>query len=161
MATIAASKVRPLGWLVLPCRVILGGLFVFAGIMKLLNPQLFQQAIAAFKVPGLPSHLEILLTFVVPWCEIAAGSFLLLGVWTRSAALMLSTLLLGFIGLVVSVLLRPNMDVHCSCFGKFEIPCSGPVGPCHLIRNCVLLALGLVVVFFGPGPLAIDRESTR
>lgn len=154
------SKVRPLGWLVLPCRVILGGLFVFAGVLKLMNPQLFQQSIAAFKVPGLPGHLEILLTFVVPWCEITAGAALLLGVWTRSAALMLSTLLLGFISLIASVLIR-GMDVKCGCFGKFEIPCTGPVGPCHLIRNSVLLALGLVVVFFGPGPLAIDRESTK
>lgn len=154
-----ASKVRPLGWLVLPCRLLLGGLFVFAGVMKLLNPQLFQQSIGAFKV-GLPEHLEVLLTFVVPWCEIAAGAALLLGLWTRSAALMLSTLLVGFIGLVVSVLWR-GMDVKCSCFGKFEIPCTGPVGVCHLVRNSVMLGLGLVVVFFGPGPLAIDRESTK
>ncbi|MFA6044242.1 MAG: MauE/DoxX family redox-associated membrane protein [Phycisphaerales bacterium] len=154
------SKIRPLGWLVLPCRIILGGLFVFAGVIKLMNPQLFQQAIAAFKVPGMPSHLEILLTFVVPWCEIAAGAALLLGLWTRSAALLLSSMLVVFIALISSVLWR-GMDVKCGCFGKFEVPCTGPVGPCHLVRNGVLLALGLMVVFFGPGPLAIDRESTK
>lgn len=154
------GKIRPVGWLVLPCRVVLGALFVFAGVVKLQNPQLFQQSIAAFKT-GLPEHLEILFTFAVPWTEVVAGAALLLGLWARASALVLCGLLLGFIGLVVSVLMRPHLSVSCSCFGKFEIPCTGPVGTCHLARNSVMLALGLVVVLFGPGPLAIDRESTK
>jgi uncharacterized membrane protein YphA (DoxX/SURF4 family) len=148
-----------MGWLVFPARVLLGGLFVFAGVMKLTSPQLFVQAIAAFKL-NIPDHLLILLTFVVPWTEILAGTALALGLWARSSALLIALMLLGFIGGIASVLIR-KMDVHCSCFGSFEIPCTGPVGPCHLIRNTVLLALAGIVLAWGPGPLAIDRESAR
>jgi uncharacterized membrane protein YphA (DoxX/SURF4 family) len=144
------------GWIVLVARVFLGALFIFAAVMKLSNPQSFAEAINAFKI--LPDHLVVLATFVVPWIEAVLGVALILGLWTRSAALVLSLLLVAFIAALVSVL---DKGITCSCFGKFEIPCSGPVGWCHVIRNTVLLALAALVVAKGPGSLAIDRESTK
>lgn len=150
---------RPLGWLAFPCRVILGGLFVFAGTVKLMNPQLFQQSISAFKV-GAPDHLVVLATFSLPWTELLVGVALILGLWTRAASALLSLILIAFVALLSSVLIR-KMDVSCSCFGKFEVPCPSKVGACQLIRNAVLLTMTGIVFFFGPGPLAIDRESTK
>ncbi|MDX2132859.1 MAG: MauE/DoxX family redox-associated membrane protein [Planctomycetota bacterium] len=146
------------GGLALVVRVLLGGLFVFAAIVKLRNPQLFVQGVMAFKI--LPDHLATLTAFVVPWLEVLAGVALILGWWARAGAVVLGGMLLAFIGGMLSVLAR-DLDVHCSCFGKFEIPCSGAIGPCHLARNAVLFAMAMYVAVVGPGSLAVDRESMK
>ncbi|CAG0975521.1 thiosulfate dehydrogenase [quinone] large subunit [Phycisphaerales bacterium] len=153
-----AEKIRAWGWLGLLTRLLLGGLFLFAAYVKLRNPVIFRQGVDAFKI--LPEHLSILAAYVVPWTELVAGVLLVLGLWARSAALVIGTMLVAFIAAMVSVLYR-GIDAHCSCFGKFEIPCEGPVGWCHLVRNGVLVGLAVIVVAIGPGTLAMDRESTK
>lgn len=157
----ATGAVRPMGWLVLPCRVVLGGLFILAGVMKLLKPMDFAQAIEAFKlVPKEAEHLTVLATYAMPWLEVLTGLCLVVGFWTRASAALVCALLVAFIGMIASVLVR-GLDVKCGCFGKFEYPCTGPIGWCQIVRDVVMLGMGLVVVAWGPGPLAVDRESTR
>lgn len=150
---------RPTGWIALLLRVLLGALFIFAAFMKLRDPQQFAFAVSAFKI--LPDHLVILATFVVPWTELIAGTALVLGFWTRSAAVLLALLLGVFLAGIGLVLYRHMDNVNCSCFGKFEVPCKGPIGWCHVVRNSVLILLALTTCALAPGPLAIDRESTR
>jgi uncharacterized membrane protein YphA (DoxX/SURF4 family) len=146
----------PLGWLVLAARVIVAALFIFAGYIKISDPQQFAFSVNAFKL--LPEHLVILSTFAMPWMELIAGVMLLAGVWTRAAAAVISAMLVAFIFGITSVIYR-EMDVSCGCFGKFEIPCKGSLGVCHLVRNGVMLAMAGLVVLKGPGPLTFDRAK--
>jgi len=153
-----SPNVRAIGGAVLVVRVLLAGLFLFAAAMKLRDPQQFAFSVAAFKL--LPDPLVALTTYIVPWTELVAGVCLLLGLWARAAAFVIALLLTAFIAGIASVLQR-GMNVTCGCFGKFEIPCTGPLGACHLVRNGVLLAMAAFVVWLGPGSLAVDRESQR
>ncbi len=148
---------HPRSWILLGVRVILGGLFVFAGVVKLQNPQGFMDAIRAFKL-GVPEHLATLLTFAIPWTEILAGAMLVVGLWARAAATVIGAMVVGFLAGILSILAR-GLDVECGCFGKFEIPCSSRVGICHVARNAILLAMAVAVVALGPGRLAIDRPA--
>jgi uncharacterized membrane protein YphA (DoxX/SURF4 family) len=147
-------------------RLVLGGLFLFAASVKLSDPQGFFDSVHAFRLPayftqnlglnlGDVAHLERLATFVVPWLELLAGLALVFGYATRGAALVLSALLLFFLFGIYTVLAR-KMDVTCGCFGKFEIPCRGAIGWCHVGRNSVLLVFGLMVLFGGPGRFALE-----
>lgn len=129
-------------------RILLGAVFCFAAFMKLRDPQIFVQAVMAFKV--LPDHLAVLATFAVPSMEMLAGACLILGIWQRGAALLIAGLLSGFIFLMARAVLGGVNDLHCACFGKFEWPCTGPVGQCQIIRNSVMLAVALLLVFVGP-----------
>jgi uncharacterized membrane protein YphA (DoxX/SURF4 family) len=138
-------------------RILLGALFVFAAVMKLQNPQMFAFGVKAFKF-GLPDELTVFTTFVIPWTELVAGLALLLGIWARSAALIISLLLIAFLGGIFSVLIR-GLDVSCACFGKFERPCEGNIGLCHIVRNCVLLAMGLTCLLKGPGRWSVQRPT--
>ncbi len=140
--------------LLLVLRLVLGGLFVFAAVVKLSNPQGFADAILAFKT-GLPKHLAHLATFALPWCELFAGLCLIAGMWTRSAAGLIALMLVAFLGGIASVMVR-RLDVTCGCFGDFEIPCTGAVGACHLARNLVLLAMALMIARLGAGRGALD-----
>ena len=152
--------------LLLILRLILGGLFIFAASVKLSDPQGFFDSIHAFKLPayfsqnlglhmGDAAHLERLATFAVPWLELLAGLALVFGYCTRGAALVLSALLVFFLFGIYTVLAR-KMDVTCGCFGKFEIPCQGAIGWCHVGRNTVLLAFGLTILSGGSGRFALE-----
>lgn len=140
------------------CRLALGGLFIFAGIAKLQSLQLFVFSVNAFKI--LPEHLVIPVAFAIPWTEVLAGLLLVLGLWSRSAALLAGAMLLGFVLGIASVMAR-GMDVKCSCFGKFEWPCTGNVGWCQILRNSAMIALALPVLIRGSGPCALTPEPRR
>jgi putative oxidoreductase len=161
-ASTAASRPSG-GWLALVLRVVLAGLFILAGVLKLSDSQSFANAVLAFKIIPVPSgdRLVVLTTYIVPWTELIAGTCLLLGLWARASALVISLMLVVFIGGILSVMLRPDVDATCGCFGKLEFPCGNKVGACQLVRDVVMLAMGLFLVAKGPGALAIDREAAR
>jgi hypothetical protein len=156
---LSARPAAPIGILVALVRVLLGALFVFAAAMKLRDPQGFAFSVKAFDLfPADAEHAVKLIAFAVPWTELLIGLLLIAGLWTRAASLMLSLMLLAFIGGIVSVLAR-HLNVSCGCFGRFEVPCTGPISTCHVVRNLVLLALTQFVFWKGPGSLAVDRQD--
>jgi uncharacterized membrane protein YphA (DoxX/SURF4 family) len=149
-----------MGWLSLACRIALGGLFIFAGTMKLMKPQGFADSIMGFKMlnPDTQGHLIITLAYVIPWTEVIAGTLLVLGLWARASATVIVSMLVAFIGGVLSVIAR-DIDAKCSCFGSIEWPCTGGVGWCQVIRNVVMIAMAVPILRWGAGSVAVDRPS--
>lgn len=139
-------------------RLALGGLYVFAGIIKLQGPLDFSMSVMAFKI--LPDHLAQLATFAIPWTEVICGVALIAGWWTRASALVLAVLTAVFIAGIASVLER-GLSVNCGCFGKLSPFCKGPLGTCNLVQNGVILLIALAVCIGGPGRLAIDNMLVR
>jgi uncharacterized membrane protein YphA (DoxX/SURF4 family) len=143
-------------------RLALAGVFIFAASVKLQQPQVFLSSVLAFKViPDHADHLVKLTTFAVPWVEIVAAACLVLGFWTRAGAAVLALTLLGFIGLIISVLER-GMSVKCGCFGRFQLFCAGDtLAWCNVWQNSALLAVALLILILGPGRFALDRFACR
>jgi len=143
-----------------PARLALAALFGLAGFLKLQNPQSFALSLKAFAIFDVQeqSHIIKMLVFGIPWTELIIAACLLLGLWTRSAALLLMLMLLGFTAGIANLMIGKH-DISCSCFGKLEFLCSGPVGPCHLLRNSGLILLSLLLVWRGGGKIALDQRS--
>lgn len=135
-------------------RMALGGMFIFAASIKLSGPLDFSDSIKAFKI--LPDHLAQLATFAVPWIEMVCALALVLGLWSRAAAAVISGLLLVFIAGIASVMWR-GLNVHCGCFGKLQPFCTGPLGACNIIQNAILCLAAMSVAVGGGGYLALDR----
>lgn len=146
----------------LALRIALGGLFCFAAFMKLSDPQSFAEAIKGFKVLDVTQFEPFMVTgaFVIPWVEMIAGVMLILGFWTRAAAATLGLALLGFIGLLISVIVR-DIDASCSCFGKLNFGCPDTVGRCQVLRNSVMLIPAAYLVWRQRGLLALDEILSR
>lgn len=143
-------------FLLLVLRVVTGGLFLWAATMKLRDPLEFYFSIKGFKL--LPEHILDPLAFVVPWTEIVCGVALVVGAWSRSAALVIGGMLVVFMGAILSVILREDVHVECGCFGDFTLMCPpGAVGWCNIGQNAVLLAIALPVMIWGGGMLSVDR----
>jgi hypothetical protein len=98
-------------------RLVLGGLFVYAGAVKALDPLDFAQDIRNYRLVG--QSLSFIAAVVLPWLEILAGAFLIAGTWKRGAALTVSGLLVFFIFLTLVTMLR-GIDVDCGCFGSLS-----------------------------------------
>lgn len=142
-------------------RMALGGMFLFAAWNKLQpapsegamnGPQNFVASVQAFKL-GLPDWALRLSTSMTPWIEVVAGLALILGIWRRSAAAVIAALLVVFIALVVSVLLRPEISVECGCFGKLSPFCPKRVGWCNIFQNGVMLSIAAYLAIAPVAPL--------
>lgn len=136
-----------------PLRWALGGLFVLAAYNKLVpqgtgvadasGPQGFYWTIEAFKL-GLPDWFTRAATFVTPWVEVVAGLAMILGIWTRGAALVIGALLVAFIVMLLSVLMR-GLNVECGCFGDMSPFCPEKVGVCHIVQDVLMLAAAVAI----------------
>jgi putative oxidoreductase len=128
-------------------RFVLGGLFIYAGVVKVVDPLDFAQNIRNYRLVG--QALSFVAAIVLPWIEILAGAFLVAGVWRRGAALLITGLLVFFIVLTAVTMAR-GLDVDCGCFGSLSRKSGWGV----ILEDLGMLALGLML-------LIKERTGTR
>ncbi|MEM9372481.1 MAG: MauE/DoxX family redox-associated membrane protein [Planctomycetota bacterium] len=146
----------------LALRIGLGGVFCFAAFKKLSDPQSFAEAIKGFKVLEVAQFEPLMVTgaFVIPWVEMIAGLMLVFGLRTRAAASAIGLALVGFIGLLISIIAR-DIDASCSCFGDLNFGCPGKIGWCQVLRNTIMLMPAIYLVWRQGGLLALDEVLAR
>lgn len=104
-------------WFLLVLRIIIGGVFVYAGTTKVANPQAFADSIATFKL--LPPQLINIVALGLPPFEFLLGLMLLSGWKVRPASLAVATLAIVF-GIALGQALFRGLAVDCGCFGSGE-----------------------------------------
>jgi putative oxidoreductase len=104
-------------YILLVLRLIVGGVFLWAGILKIFDPLEFAQAIANYRI--FPRVITVFLALVLPWLEVICGVFLILGIFRNASSLLVSCLLAGFLILIASAILR-GLDIDCGCFGRLS-----------------------------------------
>lgn len=125
------------------CRLILGGLFIYASIDKLTHPAAFAKIIYNYQL--FPDFSVYISAVVVPWVELLSGLFLVAGIFTRASAGVLTALLLVFLVALTINLVR-GLDFNCGCFTTGE----GGRGDtlALVIRDLFLLIPGMIILFF-------------
>ena len=98
----------------LTIRLVLGGVFVWAGSAKLVQIPSLVETVVAFDM--LPVDWAVPFALSVVWIELIAGGLLLLGIWPRSNALVVLGLLVVFSAALGINMYRGN-EVTCGCFG--------------------------------------------
>lgn len=137
---------------VLILRVIIGGIFLAAGIGKAGHANEFAAQIAAFRIVPQPVIAPIAL--VLPFLELMLGAYLILGLFTRAAAWIAAALLACFDGAIASAVVR-GLSVSCGCFGPNDkTVTSWP----EVARDAVLVLLAVAIALRPPGTLALDRR---
>jgi len=94
-------------------RLLLGGLFLYAGVVKAQDVTAFAGSIAAYRL--LPYQLNYMLAAVLPYIEVIAGVLLLTNQRVRPAALLCGLLTLVFIAALLSAWAR-GLEISCGCF---------------------------------------------
>ena len=134
--------------LLLVCRLILSGVFLFSGFAKLRDVDGTRRAAADFGVP------ELFAGPVARWLplvELALAVGLLPQATAAWSATVIGALLLLFTGAIATSIVRGKQTV-CHCFGETG---TTPVGWPSVLRNMVLAALAVVIAMprdGGAGP---------
>lgn len=106
---------RKINWEPLILSWLAGGLFVYAGMLKALDPAQFASDIANYQL--LPWTACAAAAVYLPWVEILAGAGLILN-WNRAGALrILCFLMLLFLQALITAWAR-GLNIECGCFGK-------------------------------------------
>jgi putative oxidoreductase len=139
-------------------RILLGGVFVFAGATKVYDPGAF--AIELQRYQAVPWTIGALLAIYLPWLELLAGAFLLFRKIEGGALLVITLLLLIFTAALTSAMLR-GLNIDCGCFGK-TFAATGTVLP--LVRNLTLLGCAgilwrLSLAVAPPAPALISQPA--
>ena len=94
--------------------LIVGGVFIYAGVLKILDPVQFANDIDNYK--SLPWFISARLAFYLPWLEIFCGLALVSRLLYRGGLSILTALIAVFIGATIAAKAR-GLDITCGCFG--------------------------------------------
>jgi uncharacterized membrane protein YphA (DoxX/SURF4 family) len=98
----------------LGARLILGVVDIVAGALKVTSPASSAMAVRAFQI--LPYDFAGYVGYALPVVEIVVGLLLVVGLFTRSAAVVGGLLMLAFLVGIISAWTR-GLSIDCGCFG--------------------------------------------
>ena len=142
-------------WLTLFARLILGGVLLAAGALKIGNLQKSAMAVRAYEL--LPVSLANFLGYTLPWIEIGVGLLLITGALVRISGLIGAVTMLAFIIAIGQAWAR-GLSIDCGCFGG-----GGAIDPedtkylSEIIRDIGLLMLGIYLYFYPKGRFSVDK----
>jgi uncharacterized membrane protein YphA (DoxX/SURF4 family) len=119
-------------------RLVLGGVILAAGLLKIGHPETSARAVRAYQL--LPYDLAGSVGYALPIVEVAVGVLLIAGLFTRVAAVVAGLLMLAFIIGIGSAWAR-GLSIDCGCFGNGgTIAASQTQYPWEIARDIGLLA---------------------
>ncbi len=134
----------------LALRLMLGLVFVRAGLTKLPQGEAFRQAVINYRL--VPEWASRPIARVLPLVELMVGGLLLLGVGQTVSSLLLAGLL-GLFTLAVSVNLVRGRSIDCGCLGSGS---PSRITWWTVGRNLVLILAALVIA--GRPPTALSFQ---
>tara|TARA_B100001142_G_scaffold237799_1_gene236390 strand:+ start:1767 stop:2222 length:456 start_codon:yes stop_codon:yes gene_type:complete len=131
------------GPIVLMSRLILGAVFIYASLDKILNPGDFAKIVGNYHV--LPFGAENLLAIILPWVEFIVGVCLIIGVLIDGAAILVILMNIVFIFAITQALAR-GISVECGCF-SVSSEAGSAIGIKTILRDIGYLFLAYVVYY--------------
>lgn len=136
------AELNAKAYLLLLARLAIVAAFLLAALPKIQDPVGFAEAIEGFRVVG--GGFAIWIALILPWLELVTGFGLLIPQIRRASAIIISILLVMFIGLHASAWMR-GLDINCGCFGVNEAH-SAPNYLWLILRNVGLLVACVCVL---------------
>lgn len=148
---------RPPGdWVGLLARLVLGGVLLTAGALKVTVPLVSARAVQAYQI--FPFDVAAYIGYALPVIEIVLGLLLIVGLFTRFAAALGTLLMLAFVVGIASAWAR-GLNIDCGCFGG-----GGQIGQdettygIDIARDLGLAALGAWLVWRPRSAFALDTR---
>jgi putative oxidoreductase len=138
-------------YLLLAARLLIGGLFVYASLHKIVDPAAFAQAIRNYQM--IPPEWTNFAALILPWIELIAGGLLVLGILTRPSALIITSLMAVFL-VALFYAYATGLDIDCGCFTTDPLS-PGRISPITLVRDSSLFVLSLVILVADRGDFSI------
>lgn len=134
-------------------RIILSVVFIFAGLEKIISPDVFAESISNYKL--FPNFSINIIAITVPWIELITGLFLLFGITIKETLKIINSMMLFFIIIILFALVR-GLDIECGCFGTHN---AQKVGFIKLFENTILLSFGILLYKCKPLIIVITEQK--
>ncbi len=136
--------------LVLISRVLIGVIFVYASLYKIWEPAEFAVSIRNYMI--LPVSWSNVIAIILPWIELGTGLLLILGIFTRPAAL-ITTGMLGIFLVAMIYAYSIGLDIDCGCFSS-AASSQGKITLFNIIRDSILVIISLIPALADRGELS-------
>jgi uncharacterized membrane protein YphA (DoxX/SURF4 family) len=133
-------------------RILAGAVLILAGVGKL--PERIQFVDVVIRYHVLPHPIAFGYGVILPWLELGIGLLLILGIYTRLAAVISLPVIFSFI-VANGISLSMGKVVCTSCFGEIIIAVPTPVA---LVADFVLLGFILSLLWMRSKPLGPRRN---
>ncbi|MFP4548309.1 MAG: MauE/DoxX family redox-associated membrane protein [Fidelibacterota bacterium] len=121
-------------------RIVLGMLFLYAAIDKILYPARFAEVIYHYKI--LPIPFINFFALIIPWIEVGIGLSLIFNQFAETGSLILIVLTTAFVIMIASAMMR-GLNIECGCFSLESK--SSYVGWKRILEDLVMIAGGILV----------------
>lgn len=151
------EKLQP--WIGLLSRLVLGGVLLVAGYLKVGTLDKSQMAVRAYEL--LPISLANFLGLVLPFFEVVIGLLLILGAATRVVAALGGFTMFIFIIAIAQAWVR-GLNIDCGCFGG-----GGEVAPGEtrylqeILRDAGLVAMALFLIRYPVSKFSVDKAPKQ
>jgi putative oxidoreductase len=125
-------------------KVFLGVIFLLSSVTKVFETAKFMDSIAGYKI--VPQMFLYPMALIIPWVQLVCGLLLMLDVYPKSNAFVLSGLLTVYTIAITSAFIR-GIDMDCGCF-DLMIGLPDRVGIFAIVRDLVLLGMSGSVFLF-------------
>lgn len=119
-------------------RMILGAIFIYASVDKIINPDQFADAIANYKL--VPKNLVNFFALLLPWVEVTIGIFLIFGVYEWLSLTIFNALMFVFMA-AIAISLARGLNITCGCFTSD--PNAEKITWLTMLRDSSILVLSL------------------
>ncbi|MCZ4498065.1 MAG: DoxX family rane protein [Marmoricola sp.] len=141
-------------WTGLLARLVVGGVWLYAGALKLGDPEASVAAVRGYQI--LPTGFADTVGHVLPMLEVVLGACLVLGLLTRFVGGLSALMQLAFVIGIASVWSR-GIEINCGCFGDGgPNPNASASYPWEIARDLALMAASVLLVVRPRTPYAVD-----
>lgn len=142
-------------WVTLLSRLVLGGVLLVAGGLKIGNLPKSAMAVRSYEM--LPIPVANFLGYTLPWIEIGMGLLLIVGVAVKISGALGALTMLAFIIAIAQAWAR-GLSIDCGCFGGGgAIDPEDTKYPQKLLENIGLMSLGIFLYFYPKGRFGLEK----
>lgn len=146
----------PMGWVTFAARLLVGGVWLVAGLLKLPDLPSSVRAVRAYQL--LPEAVVPAVGYALPILEVVVGLMLLVGLMVRGAAVVSGVLFVAFI-VGISAAWARGLQIDCGCFGGGGYNANATDEyPWEIARDLGLLLASAWLVWRPRSPWAVDNR---
>lgn len=111
------SRIKLSWWLELFCRLVIGVVFIWSGLLKIIDPIGFARDILNYRL--FSEKWALWIAIILPWLELLIGLLLIIGILRIGSSFLAFSLFSMFIVLIIVTIIR-GINTNCGCFGDFS-----------------------------------------
>ena len=123
--------------------IILGGLFILAGIIKIVSPSEFESSLHVYKI--IPTWSIWWIATILPWFEMILGAGIVFPKYRVSSSYGIIGLNIAFM-LVLIIVWVKGIQISCGCFGIDFLPINEWIIPIAILRDCFFIIMSTLLI---------------